>query len=78
MFGPGEDRASKADPPAHYYLARKRMDDLAVSSRRAHHLLTACLIALLLVTVTFALAYAGQPVARLAHDTARSEYCGAC
>jgi hypothetical protein len=73
-----DDRARRADPQAIDYLARKRTDAVDHGLARAHRWLTAALVFTAIAGATLAVAAYGDPVGRLAHDTARPAYCGAC
>jgi len=72
MFGTGEERAKRVDPQARDYLARKAEQQ----ERRDMWLIIALIVGPMIAVLAVA-AYA-DPVGRLAHDTARGEYCGAC
>jgi len=63
---------------AHRYLARKRAESADTSFARAQRWLTVALLFAALAGATLAVAVYADPVGRLAHDTARPKYCGAC
>jgi len=73
-----DDRARRVDPAAIDYLARKRADAVDTGLARAQRWLTVALLFTALAGATLAVAAYADPVGRLAHDTARPEYCGAC
>jgi len=66
------ERAKRVDPQARDYLARKADQ----RERRDMWLIIALIVGPMITVLAFA-AYA-DPVGRLAHDTAHSEYCGTC
>lgn len=73
-----DDRARRADPQAHIYLARKRLEKVDAGAGWVQRWLTAALVFTALAGATLAVAAYADPVGRITHDAVFSEYCGAC